>query len=191
MTRRFEYLEGILRIEGTAENECASNVALPRGHPAEQWMDEAIRVAQVSRERGDYAFGAVLIRDNGIVSASGNKVVTYRDPSGHAELNCLRKAAMREGRRWLLPGAILYTTHAPCPMCLTMCVWTKLSGLVYGCYQADIKVWGREHANGHFTWRAVSIEPEDMYARFLHETHPGMVIRGGFMRTRCLQLFHE
>ena len=75
----------------------------PSGHPDERWMKEAIRVAHVSRERGDYAFGAVLVRDGHIVTASGNKVVTYRDPTGHAELNCLRKAALREGHRHLRP----------------------------------------------------------------------------------------
>ena len=89
----------------------------PPGHPDARWMKEAIRVAQVSREHGDYAFGAVLVRDDKIVTASGNKVITYRDPTGHAELNCLRKAALREGHRHLRPGAVLYCTHAPCPVC--------------------------------------------------------------------------
>ncbi len=97
---------------------------LSPGHPDPKWMREAIRVAKESRERGDYAFGAVLVRDGKIVTASGNKVITYRDPTGHAELNCLRKAAIREGHRHLRPGAVLYTTHAPCPMCLAACVWT-------------------------------------------------------------------
>lgn len=106
-------------------------------------MREAIRIANESRERGDYAFGAVLVRDGKIVTASGNKVITYRDPTGHAELNCLRKAAMREGHRHLKPGAVLYTTHAPCPMCLGACVWIKISGLVYGAYQRDIAAWAR------------------------------------------------
>ena len=153
-------------------------------------MKEAIRVAQVSRERGDYAFGAVLVRDGQIVTASGNKVITYRDPTGHAELNCLRKAAMREGHRWLRPGAVLYTTHAPCPMCLAMCVWTKVSGVVYGCFQRDIAAWGREHSGPVFTWRSVRIEPDQLY-QFLREAHPEMAIAGGFMRDKCMELFHE
>ena len=45
---------------------------LPPGHPDPQWMKEAIRVAKESRERGDYAFGVVLIREGKIVTASGN-----------------------------------------------------------------------------------------------------------------------
>jgi tRNA(Arg) A34 adenosine deaminase TadA len=153
-------------------------------------MKEAIGVAQVSRQRGDYAFGAVLVRDGQIVTASGNKVITYRDPTGHAELNCLRKAALREGHRHLQPGAVLYATHAPCPMCLAMCVWTKISGLVYGCYQRDIGEWGRAHAGPVFTWRSVQIEPDELYG-FLSEAHPTMAIEGGFMREACLGLFHE
>ncbi len=36
---------------------------LPPGHPDPKWMRKAIRVAKESRERGDYAFGAVLVRD--------------------------------------------------------------------------------------------------------------------------------
>jgi guanine deaminase len=162
----------------------------PPGHPDGRWMKEAIRVAQVSRERGDYAFGAVLVREDKIITASGNKVITYRDPTGHAELNCLRKAALREGHRHLRPGAVLYATHAPCPMCLAMCVWTKLSGLVYGCYQRDIGVWGREHSGPVFTWRSVRIEPDELYES-LREAHPAMAIAGGVMREECLELFHE
>ena len=53
--------------------------AFPAGHPDGRWMKEAIRVAHVSRERGDYAFGAVLIRDAKMVTASGNAAITYRD----------------------------------------------------------------------------------------------------------------
>lgn len=153
-------------------------------------MIEAIRVAHVSRERGDYAFGAVLVRDSRIVAASGNKVITYRDPTGHAELNCLRKAALREGHRHLAPGAVLYATHAPCPMCLSMCVWTKVSGVVYGCYQEDIGNWGRKHGGALFTWRSVRIEPDELYES-LREAHPDMAIQPGFMREECRDLFHE
>ena len=162
----------------------------PPGHPEARWMKEAIRVGEVSRERGDYAFGAVLVRDDKIITASGNKVVTYRDPTGHAELNCLRKAALREGYRHLQPGAVLYATHAPCPMCLAMCVWTKVSGVVYGCSQADIGNWGRQHAGKVFTWRSVKIEPDELYDS-LREAHPTMAIQGGFLREECQALFHE
>jgi tRNA(Arg) A34 adenosine deaminase TadA len=144
----------------------------------------------VSRQRGDYAFGAVLVRDGAIVTASGNKVITYGDPTGHAELSCLRKAALREGHRHLRPDAVLYATHAPCPMCVSLCVWMKVSGLVYGCSQADIGAWGREHAGAVFTWRSVTIEPDELYA-FLREAHPTMAIRSGFLREECRTLFHE
>jgi tRNA(Arg) A34 adenosine deaminase TadA len=162
----------------------------PPGHPDARWMKEAIRVARVSQERGDYAFGAVLVRDDKIVTASGNKVITYRDPTGHAELNCLRKAALREGHRHLRPGAVLYCTHAPCPMCLAMCVWAKVSGVVYGCYQSDIGEWGRTHSGAVFTWRSVKIEPDELY-QSLREAHPTMAILGGFQREECLTLFHD
>jgi tRNA(Arg) A34 adenosine deaminase TadA len=162
----------------------------PQGHPDERWMKEAIDVARVSRERGDYAFGAVLVRDGKILTASGNKVITYRDPTGHAELNCLRKAAMREGHRHLRPGAVLYATHAPCPMCLSACVWVKVSGVVYGCSQADIGAWARDHANATFSWRSVLIEPTELYT-YIRHAHPEMAILGGFLRTACMELFHE
>ena len=163
---------------------------LPPGHPDPKWMREAIRIANESRERGDYAFGAVLVRDGKILTASGNKVITYRDPTGHAELNCLRKAAMREGHRHLKPGAVLYTTHAPCPMCLGACVWIKVSGLVYGAYQRDIAAWGKEHAGPTYTWRSVSVEPEEMFRQFLWEAHPDLEIVGGFLADECRALFH-
>src|SRR3989304_7462664 len=164
---------------------------LSPGHPDPQWMREAIRVAKESRERGDYAFGAVLVKDGKIFTASGNKVITYPAPTGHAELNCLRKAAVREGHRHLKPGAVLYTTHAPCPMCLAACVWTKLSGLVYGAYQRDIRAWAKEHAGPTFTWRSVSVEPEEMYRQFLWEAHPDLAIEGGFLAAGRGDWFHD
>lgn len=175
---------------GSVDVTAESPNPFPPGHPDPRWMREAIRVAQVSRERGDYAFGAVLVRDGAIVTASGNKVVTYGDPAGHAEFTCLRKAALREGHRHLRPDAVLYATHAPCPMCLSMCVWTKVAGVVYGCSQADIGAWGREHAGPVFTWRSVRIEPDELYEA-LRDAHPTMAIAGGFLRDECLGLFHE
>jgi tRNA(Arg) A34 adenosine deaminase TadA len=75
-------------------------------------------------------------------------------------------------------------------MCLAMCVWTKVSGVVYGCYQRDIGAWGREHAGAVFTWRSVGVEPDQLYEA-LREAHPGMAIQGGFMREDCQRLFHD
>jgi tRNA(Arg) A34 adenosine deaminase TadA len=75
-------------------------------------------------------------------------------------------------------------------MCLSLCVWTKVSGLVYGCSQADIGEWGREHAGAVFTWRSVRIEPDELYG-FLRDAHPTMAIRSGFLRDECRTLFHE
>src|SRR3990170_4551956 len=109
---------------------------------------------------------------------------------GHPDPQWMREA-IREGHRHLKPGAVLYTTHAPCPMCLAACVWTKLSGLVYGAYQRDIRAWAKEHAGPTYTWRSVSVEPEEMYRQFLWEAHPDLEIVGGFLADDCRELFHD
>jgi tRNA(Arg) A34 adenosine deaminase TadA len=75
-------------------------------------------------------------------------------------------------------------------MCLAMCVWCKISAVVYGCYQSDIGAWGREHSGPVFTWRSVRIEPDELY-QSLREAHPSMAIQGGFEREECLTLFHD
>jgi guanine deaminase len=155
--------------------------------PDYKWMRRAIEIAYESAERGDHPFGALIVRNDRILAASGNKVVTYHDPTGHAEIVCIRKACLRQGNRHLPPGAVLYSTHAPCPMCLGAAVWAKVSGIVYGATQWDIHL---SSIDGGRPWRWVDFEPEKMYSEMFMEANPNMFIIGQFMQDECRELLY-
>lgn len=155
-------------------------------------MDLAIKIAKESSQRGDYAFGSVIVRSGFVLAAAGNRVLTYRDPTAHAELRCVQKAARLEGARHLGVGAVLVSTAAPCPMCLGAACWAKLSGVIYGVSQRDIENHSKTKTDSASTklWRSVAQNPEQFYESVMKPAHPDLWIIGGFMWEDCNQLFH-
>jgi tRNA(Arg) A34 adenosine deaminase TadA len=55
---------------------------------------------------------------------------TYNDPTSHAEINAIKEASRKLGKK--LTGCILVSTHEPCPMCATAAVWSGISEIAYG-----------------------------------------------------------
>lgn len=83
-----------------------------------QYMTQAIalmRKAGVVEKTGG-AFGAVIVRDGEVLSATGNSVLRDNDPSAHAEVNAIRAACKKVGAP-NLRGATMYTSCECCPMC--------------------------------------------------------------------------
>jgi tRNA(Arg) A34 adenosine deaminase TadA len=152
-------------------------------------MEEAILVAKESRQLGDYAFGAVVVYKGKIIARAGNRIRTEMDPTSHHEIVAMRMACRELGSRYLT-GCTLYTTAAPCPMCITAAVWAKLSGVVYGVSQHDIIRYGVKYGNEKYKWRGATIEPEVMYHSFLGHAWPGMHI-SQHMQAECKKLFHN
>ena len=81
-------------------------------------------------------FGAVVVFGGEIVGEGWNQVTSTNDPSAHAEIVALR-AACRTLGRFDLPGAVLYTSCEPCPMCLAATYWARVDRLVYANTRAD------------------------------------------------------
>lgn len=152
-------------------------------------MQLAIAEAVESRRLGDYAIGAVVAKDGMIIAKAGNRIRTEMDPSSHTEIVAIRMACRDLGSRYL-KGCTLYTTHAPCPMCLGACVWAKLGRVVYGANQSDMGEYGRLFGNKRYKWRAVHIEPEQLYGLYMRDAHPNMKI-DQLLREECIQLFHN
>src|SRR5262245_8532412 len=99
--------------------------------PGERYMRLAIAEAEGARKAGDYAIGAVVVSNEGVLSSSGNRVKVEADPTQHAEIAAIRKACASVKRRHL-EGAILYTTAEPCPMCAAAAIWARMAGIVSG-----------------------------------------------------------
>lgn len=97
----------------------------------ERFMAEALMEARACLEAGDSPFGAVLVRGDEIVARGRNEERSGSDPTAHAETMVIRNAA-REGNEHRFPGATLYATWEPCPMCLGAIMNAEVARLVIG-----------------------------------------------------------
>jgi len=97
-----------------------------------QMMGRALVQARQSAEAGEVPVGAVVISSDGeILAEAGNNCIAAADPSGHAEMRALRQAAL-VANNYRLPGATVYVTLEPCPMCAALLVHARISRLVFG-----------------------------------------------------------
>jgi tRNA(adenine34) deaminase len=90
----------------------------------------ALREARAAGERGDVPIGAVVTLGGHVVAAAGNEREASADPTAHAEILALRRAAEAAGS-WRLSEATLYVTLEPCPMCAGALVAARLGRLVF------------------------------------------------------------
>ncbi len=98
-------------------------------------MRAALREAGRAAARGEVPVGAVVVRDGRIIARGSNRPVSTCDPTAHAEIVALRRAA-RKAENYRLPGCDLYVTVEPCPMCLGAAVHSRVRRLVYGAADA-------------------------------------------------------
>ena len=98
----------------------------------EHYLRIAFKEAVRARERGNHAFGALLVdADGGPILAAQNSVVTDNDVTAHAEMNLLR-AASRKFEPDQLKTFTLYASGEPCPMCAGAIVWSNIRRVVFG-----------------------------------------------------------
>src|SRR5262245_15179761 len=95
-------------------------------------MRLALRQAATAARRGEVPVGAVVVREGLLLASAGNGSIAAHDPAGHAEVRALR-AAGRRAANYRLPGATLYVTVEPCPMCMGAAIQARVARLVYGC----------------------------------------------------------
>jgi tRNA(Arg) A34 adenosine deaminase TadA len=155
-------------------------------NPSTNFMREAIRAARKAQEAGDYAIGAVVVKGDKVISAAGNRIIQDQSPIGHAETLAIIEASKILKSRHLT-DCILYTTHEPCPMCATLCVWAKLKGIVYGARIDDMDQHRQGNGNNKFLWRTVQIPCEEVIAR----SPETIEVVKEFMRAECVALFHS
>ena len=97
----------------------------------EPFMRRALTLAREAAAEGEVPVGAVLVRDGVILAEGRNRPISGHDPTGHAEIVCLRRAGAAAGN-YRLPGTTLYVTLEPCPMCAGAMVHARVRRLVYG-----------------------------------------------------------
>jgi tRNA(adenine34) deaminase len=99
-------------------------------------MRLALDEARAASDHDDVPVGAVLLDPSGAtVAAAGNERELAQDPTAHAELLALRRAAEILGS-WRLTDHTLVVTLEPCTMCAGALVLARVSRLVFGAYDA-------------------------------------------------------
>ncbi len=95
-------------------------------------MELALNEAKKAGQIGEVPVGALLVSEEGeILSSAHNQTIKRVDPTAHAEILALRKAAI-EIKNYRLLNTTLYVTVEPCIMCMGAIVHARISRLVFG-----------------------------------------------------------
>ena len=95
-------------------------------------MQLALEQARQAWEQGEVPVGAVVFNAQAQCIARGyNRTITDSDPTAHAEIVAVRRAAAGAGT-YRLPGATVYVTLEPCAMCLGAMLHARIARVVYG-----------------------------------------------------------
>ena len=99
--------------------------------PHTHFMREAIAEARIALAEGELPVGCVIVHNNEIIARAHNEREQSGDPSAHAEVLAIRRAASHL-KSWRLNGCTLYVTLEPCPMCAGAISQSRVCHLVYG-----------------------------------------------------------
>ena len=131
----------------------------------ERFMREALRLAKKAKDLGEVPIGAVVVVDDKIVGRGYNTRTRMQLATAHAELRAIDRACKKLGS-WRLPGAELYVTLEPCPMCMGAVLNARIDRVYFGAYEQK----GR------------SLTTELAYANLLNHT---VEVVGGVMEAEC------
>ena len=94
------------------------------------FMQKALEQANLAYEKDEVPVGAILVKNNEVLSAAHNLSITKNDPSAHAEILCLKEAG-KVLNNYRLIGTTMYVTLEPCMMCAGAIIHARISRLVY------------------------------------------------------------
>lgn len=105
----------------------------------QRWMQEALREAEKAFREEEIPVGAVVVspeQGGTIIGRGHNQREALNDPTAHAEIIAITAAA-NTLEDWRLEGCSLYVTKEPCPMCAGAIVNSRLSAVIFGCYDEE------------------------------------------------------
>lgn len=97
------------------------------------WMQQALSLAQKAASEDEVPVGALIVKDNQLISEGWNQPIQKHDPSAHAEMVALRNAG-EVLNNYRLTGTTLYVTLEPCSMCVGAMIHARVKRLVFGAY---------------------------------------------------------
>jgi len=89
----------------------------------------ALALKNVNNKKGG-PFSAVIVKNGKIISSAYNCVTTKNDPTAHAEIEAIRKAA-KKLKNFDLSGCEIFSSCEPCPMCLSAVYWSGIKKVYY------------------------------------------------------------
>src|SRR6202045_1358533 len=98
---------------------------------APTFMDLALKAAQNAGKAGEVPIGWVIVLNHKVIATAGNRTLTDRDPTAHAEILAIREATGVVGSERLV-GCALYVTLEPCTMCAGAISLARIRRLYYG-----------------------------------------------------------
>lgn len=137
------------------------------------FMLSAMEQAKLALDEGEVPVGAVVVSGGEIVALAHNERESQCDPTAHAEILALRRAAKALGRR-RLSGCRLYVTLEPCPMCAGAIVMSGIDAVYYGAFDEKAGCAGSLYA----------IPEDNAFGKVIPCT-------GGLMETACKALLDE
>jgi len=96
----------------------------------QDWMQQALLLAEKAQEIGEVPVGAILVKDNKIIGQGFNQPISKNDPSAHAEILALREAGQTV-QNYRLIDTTMYVTLEPCAMCAMAMVHARVKTLVF------------------------------------------------------------
>ena len=97
----------------------------------EEYMRQALALAQEAAAHGEVPVGCVIVREGRIVGRGRNRREEKQHTSSHAEMEAIRQANEALGT-WRLDDCTLYVTLEPCPMCAGAIVQARIPRVVVG-----------------------------------------------------------
>jgi tRNA(adenine34) deaminase len=98
---------------------------------ARSFMDLALKQAEIAGTSGEVPIGCVIVSKGVVIAQAGNRTLTDRDPTAHAEILAIRDAARTLGSERLV-DCDLYVTLEPCAMCAAAISFARIRRLYYG-----------------------------------------------------------
>jgi len=136
-------------------------------------MELALEEARAAGARGEVPIGCVIVREGEVVARSGNRTISDRDPTAHAELLTIRQAAAALGSE-RLTDCDLYVTLEPCAMCAAAMSFARIRRLYFGA--ADPKGGAVENGVRFFSQPTCHHRPE---------------VYGGINESECAALLRD
>ncbi len=138
----------------------------------EEIMRLALKEAEKAGEEGEVPVGAIVASGGKILSRAHNQPIRRSDPTAHAEILALRKAARRL-KNYRLADCDLFVTLEPCAMCLGAAVQARVRRIIFAAFDPKS---GAIQSIMKFPWEKINHRP---------------LVQGGLLETEAVKLLRS